>query len=408
MDDYPTPVFKITVEDKDITHIVSRRLVNMTLTEYRGDESDQVDITLDDADGELALPKRGVQIGIQIGWKESGLVDKGRYTVDEVEHAGPPDVVTIRARAANLIDTFKQQQERSFHGKTLGTIIDMIAFENELISAISPRLRDTSVKHIDQTHESDAAFLRRLGKKYDAMATVKNGRLLFIPINQSRTASGKALPLVVITRGLGDAHRYHTAESDAYSGVRAFWYDEHYAHRRSVVAGAPGNSKRLRTVFANEVDARAAAVAEWKRLQRGLATFEMTLALGDSLLMPESPVVVRGFKSDIDATDWLSLKVTHSVGDGGFTSYVEFETRAEEVEVERESEVDPDEGITGVVAKWRDVVTKKTGQQISGTAPQLKSLKHIYANKYNAKRAANIAWAKIREVRAIIKENTQA
>lgn len=401
----PTPAFKITIDDKDITQIVSRRLVNMTLTECRGDESDQLDITLDDTDGKLALPKRGVQIGIQIGWKESGLVDKGRFTVDEVEHAGPPDVITIRARAANLIDTFKQQQERSFHEKTLGAILEVIAFENELISAISPRLRDTVVKHIDQTHESDAAFLRRLGRKYDAVATVKNDRLLFIPINQSRTASGKALPLIVITRGLGDAHRYHTAESDAYSGVRAFWYDEHYAHRRSVVAGVPGNSKRLRTTFANETDARAAAVAEWQRLQRGLATFEITLALGNPLVMPESPVIVRGFKAEIDAVDWLSKTVTHNIADGGFTSHVEFETRAEEVEVERESEVDPDEDVTGVLAKWRNVVTKKTGQQIAGTAENVKSIKHVYESKYAAKRAVEAEWARILEVRAIIKEN---
>lgn len=48
---------------------------------------------------------------------------------------------------------------------------------------MSARLRDTAIEHIDQTHESDAAFLRRLGRKYDAVATVKNDKLLFIPIN---------------------------------------------------------------------------------------------------------------------------------------------------------------------------------------------------------------------------------
>ena len=35
---------------------------------------------------------------------------------------------------------------------------------------VAERLRDTAVEHIDQTHESDAAFLRRLGRKYDAVA----------------------------------------------------------------------------------------------------------------------------------------------------------------------------------------------------------------------------------------------
>lgn len=308
----------------------------------------------------------------------------------------------------NLIDTFKQQQ-RSFHNTTLGAIIEVIAFQNELASGISASLRDTAVPHIDQTHESDAAFLRRLGKKYDAVVTVKNDTLLFIPINQSRTASGKALPVIPITRALGDGHRYHSAESDAYTGVRAFWHDERYARRRSVVAGVPGNSKRLRTTFATEADARTAAMAEWQRILRGLATFEMSLALGNPAVFPQSPVTVKGFKPEIDAMPWLSTKVTHSLGASGFTTRVEFETKTEAVEVEREVETDPDEGITGVVAKWKDVAAKKkkAGQETAGTAGKLKELDHIYKSKSSAKGAAKRAWQHIKEVREIIREKSE-
>ncbi|MEO6918566.1 MAG: tyrosine-type recombinase/integrase [Collimonas sp.] len=49
-----------------------------------------------------------------------------------------------------------------------------LAFRNELQVGIADALRNVTVKHIDQTRESDAAFLRRLGKKYDAVATVIN------------------------------------------------------------------------------------------------------------------------------------------------------------------------------------------------------------------------------------------
>jgi phage protein D len=175
------PAFKVSIEDKDLTAIVSPRLINLTLTLCRGDESDQLDISLDDSDGKLALPPRGAQIALALGWQATGLVDMGKFTVDEVEHNGAPDTITLRARSANLIDTFKQQQEHSFHKTTLGAIIEAIAFRNELASGVSARLRDTAIEHIDQTHESDAAFLRRLGRKYDAVATVKNDTLLFIP-----------------------------------------------------------------------------------------------------------------------------------------------------------------------------------------------------------------------------------
>ena len=171
----------------------------------------------------------------------------------------------------------------------------------------------------------------------------------------------------------------------------------------------PGNSKRLRTTFANEADARAAAVAEWQRILRGLATFEMSLALGNPAVLPQSPVTVKGFKPEIDATEWLSVKVTHSLGGNGFTTRVEFETKTEAVEAEREDEKDPDEGITGVVAKWKDVAAKKkkAGQEQAGAMGQLKTLEHTYKSKQAAKRAVLHAWKRIEEIRDIIRENSE-
>jgi phage protein D len=186
-----------------------------------------------------------------------------------------------------------------------------------------------AVTHLDQTRESDAAFLKRLGKKYDATATVKNDTLLFIPKNQSTTTSGKQLSTIYLTRAQGDNHRFHSAERDSYTGVRAFWHDINSALRQSVVAGSEENSKRLRTTYAIEADARQAAIAEWQRIQRGTATFELTLALGNPALMPTSPVKITGFKSTIDNVDWQATKVVHRISKNGFTSRIEMETQTE-------------------------------------------------------------------------------
>jgi phage protein D len=405
--EYPIPAFKITLDGRDLTAKFAPRLVSLNLTECRSDNADELTITLSDADGQLALPAKGARINVQIGWQESGLVDKGVFTVDEIEHSGAPDVLTLRARTASLIDTFRQSQERSFHDTTLGAVIEVIAFQQELKTGIAEALRNVPVRHLDQTRESDAAFLRRLGKKYDAAATVKNDTLLFMPAGRSKTASGRDLPVIRITRNLGDRHRYHSAERDSYSGVRVFWHDDRHGVRRSVVAGVPGNSKRLRTTYASEADARAAAVAEWQRIQRGAATLELSLALGNPALMPQSPVVVVGFKTEIDHQDWLTAKVTHSISDAGFTSGIELETRTEEAEAERENEVDPDPGVTGVITKWRDKVSKKQGEQLAGSRSNPKALTHIYASKQTAARAAKLEWEKIQERRQIIAENSE-
>lgn len=415
---YPIPAYKITLDNQDITSKFAPRLVNLTLTECRGGDADELDITLSDADGQLAIPSKGARINVAFGWLDSGIVDKGIFTVDEIEHTGAPDVLTLRARTASLIDTFRQPVERSFHDTTLGAVIEVIAFQQELQAGIADALRNVPVKHLDQTRESDAAFLRRLGKKYDAVATVKNDTLIFMPAGRGKTRSGKDLPKIIIKRRDGDNHRFHSAERDSYSGVRVFWHDDMHGLRRSVVAGEPGNSKRLRTTYASEADARTAAIAEWQRIQRGLATFELSLALGNPALTPESPVGVLGFKDAIDSMDWVASKVIHSLNNAGYGARIEMETRTEEAEVEREDQIDPDPGITGVFAKWRNVATKKTGQEFApstgkgnsaapavGATASTKTLQHIYANKQTAARAAKLEWAKIRERREIVDEN---
>lgn len=402
------PAFSVTLDEHDITSKIAPRLISLTLTECRGDDADQLDIQLDDSDGKLTIPPRGAKIALQIGWKGSALVNKGGFTVDEVEHSGAPDTITLRARTASLIDTFRQPKERSHHETTLGAVIELIAFEHDLQAGIADPLRSVKIKHIDQTRESNAAFLRRIGKQYDAVATVKNGILLFMPAGASQTVSGKQLPIIKITRNLGDSHRYHSAERDSYSGVRAFWHDEKRAHRRSVIAGVPGNSKRLRTTFANEADARTAAAAEWQRIQRGLATFEMSLALGNPALMPQSPVVVSGFKPQIDKTEWLAVKITHNISGNGFTTQIEAETKTELEDTQRDIETDPDEGITGVTAQWSDKNGKKQkkGEAQAGDAGNLKQLQRTYASKQAATRAANDEWDKIKETREYIEENS--
>lgn len=401
------PAFNVTIEDKDISILVTQRLISIRLLLTRGEEADQLDLTLDDSDGKLALPAKGVKISFLFGWKGKPLADAGLFTVTEVGHAGSPDTITIRARSANLIDTFKQQRDRSFHDTTLGAILDQIATGNDLRSGIAPSLRSIAVAHADQTHESDAALLRRLGKKYDAVATVKNDTLLFIPINQSRTVSGKPLPTVTIARSLGDQHNYLSSESDAYSGVRAFWFDDKHGMRRSVVAGQAGNSKRLRTTYATEADARTAAASEWQRLLRGLATFDMTLAIGDPAITPQSPVIVTGFKPEINATVWLAKSVEHSGSNNGFTTHVQFEIKTEPADTEQELQRDPDEGVTGVKGHWKDPARKKkqAGTEQAGKMDNPKLLKHLYATRQSATHAVKHEWSKIQEVREIIAEN---
>lgn len=87
------------------------------------------------------------------------------------------------------------------------------------------------------------------------------------------------------------------------------------------------NLKELRHIYASRTNAERAAKAELARIQRGLATFQITLAHGRADLFPEVPVTVRGFKPEIDATNWLITRATHRVDGQGFVTMLDLEMK---------------------------------------------------------------------------------
>lgn len=327
---YPIPAFAVTLAGRDITGNIYPRLVNLTLTESRENAVDQLDITIDDSDGMVAIPSKGVKITLKLGWQGqgqyAGMVDKGTFVVDEVEHEGAPDTITLRARSVAMDKHVRIKKSRSFHQQTVGDIVSQIAADNALTPKIGEKFQEELIDHIDQTNESDINFLNRLGKRFDAVATIKKDALLFLPIGEGTNSKGQKMPTMVLTRQHGDKHRYHTASRDAYSGVRAQWHDADDAKEKSELIGTDDNPKRLRHVYANQTDAEKAAQAEWNRVKRGKATLQLTLALGRPNITPMMHVKMQGFKPPIGNTEWLIVKTTHSLSTQGMTTQLELET----------------------------------------------------------------------------------
>lgn len=353
------PAYRLTHDGQDLTARFQGRLISLTLVDNRGFEADQLDIELDDADGMLALPEKGVRLQLALGWEDTGLVDKGSYKVDEIEHSGPPDRLTIRARSADLASDMTTRKERSFRNQTIGDLVRAIAGKNDLVAVIAAKLADVVIEHLDQTGESDANLLTRLAKDHDAIATVKQGKLLFIQAGAALSASGVPLPTVTITRASGDTHNFLVANRENYNGVKAYYQDTRRVMKGEVVIDAsnatvekekpatpkkeaqrpaatmspnPDNLKVLRHTYATKSNAERAARAEWARIQRGVATLGITLARGRPDLFPELPAVVRGWKPQIDNAGWTLAKVTHNLCDRGYTTNLELELKPGELE----------------------------------------------------------------------------
>lgn len=397
---YPRPICKVVVNGNDITSLLvggsKPRLVSIELTDNRGLEADQLDITLSDHDGLLAIPPRGATVRLWLGWDDTGLVDKGSFTVDETEHSGAPDTLSIRARSADLRGGLKTKKERSFDATTLGTVIGAIATAQGLTPVVSAVLAGIELLHLDQANESDANLLSRLGREHDAIATVKADRLLFLPTGKATTASGLSLPHVTLTRADGDQHRFLQADRDSYTGVKAYYYEVNSAEKKEAIAGGGENIKELRHSFTDQASALQAARAEWNRLQRGTATLSYTLARGRPELTPDQTYSLTGIKAEIAAIIWLGGNLRHSFTSDSLTTSMELESQLPDGD-ELGDLADGDGDYTGLLAWYRD---EKTGEQhrlTEGDQAKPQRLTHLYQSKAAAKRALDREWKRMQE-----------
>jgi uncharacterized protein len=331
---------------------ISPRLLSLRLSEKREDDADEIDLTLENTDGFLAVPRTGVRLSLALGWEAGadvplGLVDKGRFTINEIELSGEPEILSIRGRSADLTGALRKRETRTWRDTTLGAILSEIASKHGRTPRIGEALAAQAITVIEQEGKSDMAFVRDLGKRYDAVATWKDNFLLFLPIGASATASGTALTRVLITRRDGWTWKFREAQRESYKGAEAQWYDDASGRRRTVkVDGpatptpesdsegedgeqrqAPTEPKKLKRVYATEAEARQAAEAAASRAARAPYEFSYDIAIADPAIQPDTPASLIGWNPLIDGIDWLVKTVETSFdGSGGMRQRIELES----------------------------------------------------------------------------------
>ncbi|MDT9105882.1 late control protein, partial [Escherichia coli] len=95
------PNFKLLANDKNITDTILDRFVSLRYTDEAGLESDMLEIVLADHIPEkpIQVPPTGAELQLFLGY-DNDSVRIGLFIVDELELAGWPGEMTIRARAA--------------------------------------------------------------------------------------------------------------------------------------------------------------------------------------------------------------------------------------------------------------------------------------------------------------------
>ena len=173
------PAFRVVADGTDITDKIRDRLISLRITDQAGQQSDSLEITVDDRDKRMPAPRYGAWLRVWLGYDRP--VFMGAYAVDEVDLSCGPRSMVIKATAAQTApELVKESRTQSWGNKTLGQIVQEIAKRNGLQPVISKPLSDIQIKHEDQTNETDQAFLTRLAEKYKATIKPADGKLVVV------------------------------------------------------------------------------------------------------------------------------------------------------------------------------------------------------------------------------------
>lgn len=316
------PTFRVEADGQDVTETFQDRLLSLTTDDNSGEQADELEIRLDDRGNMIEEPRRGAVLTVHLGYMGKALYPVGRFTVDECWPEGPPDILMIKGKSADMKKGLKASQTRAWRETTLGDIVAKIASDNEMEAAVADDLASIEIEHRDQTDESDLHFLTRLGKDYGAVAAPKGGKLVFAPAGTGQSASGKALEPVTLDRKDLIRWRGITADRDSYGTVRARYRDIGAARTAFATAGGGDPVRTLRSTYPTQAAADAAAKAELARIGRAQGGVELEME-GRPEIAAQTPIILTGLRPSLSKR-WVATTVQHRLDweSGGFITTV--------------------------------------------------------------------------------------
>lgn len=215
---------------------------------------------------------------------------------------------------------YRQRRSASYGPTTLGALFRQLVSRHGFSPRVAPSLEELEIAHIDQSNESDMAFITRLAKRYCAVTKPFNELYVLAEAGRVASLSGQLLPEVKLSMtedNRAGEQAFITAKLDEksrakYDGCRVTWWDAAVGKQRVVhVGNAP--FKTLRQRYQNEAEARAMAEGELRRVGRE----DLKLLIdcpGNPLLAAEGLLVLDETWPSYMQGRWSITTVTH-VGD---------------------------------------------------------------------------------------------
>jgi phage protein D len=333
-----TPIYRIHRNGEDITGQFNDRTLQIKVDLQSGNgNDDQCTILVDDRDWRIARPITGESIQIWLGYIEVGIAYMGSFEIDDVTFLGPPRQIKLLGKSTGSNDIQKAPAIREFENKSVSDILGQMAGQTGLSTAIGSGLGDIKIPFKNQG-VSNLHMIHELERLTGAVAKVVDGKLMFVKRDGGTTASGIALPtLVLVPEHFGTWQVRYTSKP-GFGEVKASWFDKDEMVRKWVGTGITGGDGgvglaqkfggafNIGQLFNSEAEAKAATQSQAENFKRAEVQATFDLAKGDPWIRDQQTLIVSGMRDGIDGS-YVIDKVTHTyVKSTGIKSQMECKT----------------------------------------------------------------------------------
>lgn len=333
---------EIIFSGTDITKDIAPYLLSLIYQDSESDESDELQIKLQDRDAlwleswleeaiagaAAARLKIGARI-IRENWESDGkdaVLPCGSFELGSVDASGPPAVAILKAVSAALSSGFqKTRRSKAWETVKLSAVAGEKAADAGL-TLLYEAGDDPFYKRLEQSKESDAAFLSALCRNAGYSMKVSDGKLVIF----DQAAYEAKAPVYTFKRGTGLYIRYKLHSGGAgnkYSSCRVS-YVPPSGKCIEGIAKTEDYNEDAKTNSQLEVSMAVNDAGEAKALAEKLLRFHNKYEKTASFTLPGNPWLTAGVTVMLEGWGAFNGKymvsmARHELGPGGYTTKAE-------------------------------------------------------------------------------------
>ncbi|MBA2943217.1 late control protein [Paenibacillus sp. CGMCC 1.16610] len=323
--------FVISYNGADISASLKDFLLDASYTDASG-QLDDLQITLEDSRGLWQndwMPAEGDTIEAAIktmNWNasnEMATLDLGTFEVDGIDFSGPPDIIRIKAISLPIGTTVRREKRsKAWEKVKLTTIAADIAAKAGLTLLFEGK-HNQVYDRIEQTEQSDLAFLQDIAVKEGLALKISGGSLILFDESEYEAAPTS----LDIRRGKDiSSYSFSWSTSDAaYTSCKVVYHDAKKGINIQATFTPPNAPEAGPVLIVNEsVDSQAEAL---RLAEKKLREENKNYGKG-SLSMPGNTNLATGLT--VNVVGWgrfdgkyIIENAKHSLGSGGYKTDIE-------------------------------------------------------------------------------------